>query len=139
MGLFAVLHPQKSHPMTTRLARNLSKNEKLAVTVAMHLVINRYGNRRVYPQEMAYIQAIQKTVLHLEENEVTAMRVANFNPFSILQAMPEEHKQYFATVFYRLATLIQDQAVVGRASVVIRELGFSMAELANPTAPLTNR
>ena len=134
MGLFAVLHPQKSRLVPTRLASNLSKNEKLAVTLAMHLVINRYGNRRAYPQEVAYIQAIQKTVLRLAEHEVAARRVADLDPVSILQAMPQAHKRYVATVFYQLAMLIQDPAVIGRASVVIRELGFSMADLADPVA-----
>lgn len=131
MGLFALLHPKKSQSVTTVAAWKLSKSEKLAVTIAMHLVVNRYGNRRVHPQEMDYIQAIRKTVLNLNENEVAAIRPADFNPFSILTAMPDKYKRYFAVVFFQLATLVQDQAVVGRASVVIRDLGFSMTDLAN--------
>lgn len=139
MGLFAFLYPKKSHEATTIVARTLSKNEKLAVTVAMHLVVNRYGKRPVFPQETKYIQAIRKTILHLDEKDVAALRVTNFNPFSILNAMPEGDKRYFAAVFYELATLVADQAVVGRASVVIRDLGFSMADLSKQTAFLATR
>lgn len=134
MGLFAFLTPRKSPPDTTVVARKLSKQQKLAVTVAMHLVVNRYGKRRAYPQETKYIQAIRKTVLDLDENDVAAIRTADFNPFGILQALPDGQKRYFACVFYQLATLVKDQAVIGRASVVIRDLGFAMSDLANSPA-----
>ena len=139
MGLFAFLQPRKSYRATTAVARTLSKQEKLAVTVAMQLVVNRYGRRPVFPQETKYIQAIQKRVLRLDEKDVAALRVTTFNPFSILGAMPEGDKRYFAAVFYELATLVADQAVVGRASVVIRDLGFSMTDLSNQTAFLAYR
>ena len=139
MELFAFIHSKKSHVATPIVARTLSKNEKLAVAVAMHLVVNRYGKRRVCLQETDYIQAIRKRVLDLDENDVAAFRTADFDPFNILQAMPDRHKRYFAAVFYQLATLVKDQAVIGRASVVIRELGFSMNDLANPTPFLAYR
>ena len=139
MGLFAFLNPKKSQLDITIVARTLSKREKLAVTVTMHLVVNRYGTRRIYSQEMDYIQAIRMRVLNLNENDVAAIRTADFNPFSILQALPDKQKRYFAAVFYHLATLVKDQAVVGRASVVIRDLGFSMTDLANQTPFLAYR
>ena len=139
MGLFTFLNLKTNQPATNVVAWNLSKNEKLAVTVAMHLVVNRYGKRRIYPQEANYIHAIEKRVLDLAEKDIVAIRAADFNPFSILQAMPNKHKRYFAAVFYELATLVQDQAVIGRASVVIRDLGFSMTDLSNQTAFLAPR
>ena len=133
MTLFTFLTTGKSHSAPNALARLLTKNEKLAVRAVMHLVVNRHGKRQVYGAETCYIQAISQRVLKLAQTELAAPGVADLDPFWLLSAMSQANRRYVAGVMYGLAMVVQDPAVIGRASVVIRELGFSMTDLAYPS------
>ncbi len=130
MGLFDFLNPKKQQTPITIFARNLSINEKVAITAAMYLIVNQHGKRQIHPAEMKYIQAIGQNILDLDERDLTATQPEGFNFPEILKAMSNSDKRYFASVFYRLSTITQDRAVVGLTSVIVKDMGFSMEDIA---------
>ena len=129
MGLFNFLKPKNEQMPITTFSRNLSINEKVAITSAMFLIVNQHGKRQIHPTEFKYIQDISKNIIGLDEKDLLATRPEGFDFPTILKAMSEKDRKYFSFVFYSLANIMQDKQVIGLASHIIKDIGCSVDDV----------
>jgi hypothetical protein len=122
MGLFDFLNPKKKQNPITIFSKNLSINEKVAITSAMYLIVNLHGTRQIHAAEIKFIEGICRNILDLNQKDLLATDTENFDIEGILKAMSESQKEYFAGVFYGLSNIMQDQPVIKMASVIVSRM-----------------
>jgi hypothetical protein len=138
MGLFDFLNPKKKEMPISIFADNLTLKEKAAIYITMLFMVSQQGNRKPHQEEIKYIDTIRQSILGLTDKDMKPIKVESLNFPDVINAMSDSNKDYFASVFYGLSTIVHDQPIVKTMSIIVGDMGFSVEELSQKEAQTQN-
>ena len=134
MGLFNFLKPKKQELPITFFADRLTLEEKVAIHLTMLFIVSQQGNRQYHTEEMRFIQTIKHSILGLAEGDMKSIKIESFSFISVVNAMSESNKEYFALTFFGLASIVHDHPILKVTSIIVGDMGFTMQGLAEKQA-----
>lgn len=127
MGLFDFLK-FKREDSHTKLFSHLTLEEKASVYAIMIFIAYSQG-RKAHPGEIKYMEFITNNILGLREKDRKVINLSKLNYFDRVNSFSLSDKEYFASVFYGLSTIVQDDLILKATSLIISDMGLSMEEV----------
>lgn len=99
------------------------------------------AGREWLPAEENYVKEIKDKVLGLTDKEVISVNYQKLNFPKIVNSLPLNDKNYFASVFYGLACIRKDRASLGMVEIVAGDMSnhFTLEWLAKQNLEVQSR